>query len=158
MLPRARLDERAFDLGRRPWVISQHAVPAAISLGLALGWLALSWWHPTITYHLGAPLVAAAWPIVLRARLRHRAARRDALLAAAGATLLALAGTAVATAAHLVDGPTLIGRGSPAVEAVVLAGRGRRLEVVSTTLRPATVAMRADSLIVFGRRSLGRLR
>ena len=97
------------------------AVGAAASAALALIWLGLSWWHPHVTYHFGPPLAAAAWPIVLRARLRQRPSRNDVLAAVAGGFIVALAALAVAIAAGWLKGPTLIGRGSVPAEELVLA-------------------------------------
>lgn len=94
---------------------------AAASAGLALAWLALSWWHPTVTYHFGPALAAAAWPVALRARLRHRAHRGQALAAAGGGLAVALAALGAAMAAHWLRGPTLIGSGSVPAEELVLA-------------------------------------
>ncbi len=74
-------------------------LPAATSLTLALGWLALSRWHPTVTYHLGPPLVALAWPVLTRARARHQLDQRAAAVSAVAGTVLAL--LAVALAARL---------------------------------------------------------
>jgi hypothetical protein len=96
-------------------------LPGATSLTLALGWLALSWWHPTVTYHLGPPLVALAWPVLTRARVRHQLGQRAAAVSALAGTVLALLAVALAAAAHLLEGPTLIDRGSAAVEGLVLA-------------------------------------
>ena len=98
-----------------------HAVGAAASAALALIWLGLSWWHPHVTYHFGPPRAAAAWPIVLRARLRRRPSRNDVLAAVAGGFIVAMAALAVAVAEGWLRGPTLIGRGSVPAEEVVLA-------------------------------------
>jgi hypothetical protein len=88
---------------------------AAASGSLALAWLALSWWHPKLSYHFGPPLAAAAWPVLLRARLR-TPARLAAALTAVSAGLL------VAMAAHWLRGPALIGAaGSVPAEEVVLS-------------------------------------
>jgi hypothetical protein len=94
---------------------------AAASAVFALGWLGLSWWHPSVTYHFGPPLAAAAWPVPLRARLRHPARRRPALAAVSGGLLIAMAVLAVAAAAGWLRGPTLAGHGSVPAEEVVLA-------------------------------------
>ena len=74
-----------------------------------------------MTYHFGPPLAAAAWPIVLRARLRQRPSRNDVLAAVAGGFTVAMAALAVAIAAGWLKGPTLIGRGSVPAEELVLA-------------------------------------
>jgi hypothetical protein len=94
---------------------------AAASAAFALAWLGLSWWHPALTYHFGPPLAAAAWPVLLRARLRHPARRGPALAAVSGGLLIAMAALAVAAAAGWLRGPTLVGRGSVHAEEVVLA-------------------------------------
>jgi hypothetical protein len=100
---------------------SAHAVGAAGSVLFALAWLALSWWHPALTYHFGPPLAAAAWPIVLRARLQHPARRPVALAAVSGGLAIAMAALGIATGAHWLRGPTLIGTGSVPAEEVALA-------------------------------------
>lgn len=94
---------------------------AAVSTSLALAWLALSWWHPALTYHFGPPLAAAAWPFVLRAWLRRPARRAIALTAVSGGFVIAMAALGVAIAAHWLRGPTLIGLGSVPAEEVLLA-------------------------------------
>ena len=94
---------------------------AAASAAFALAWLALSWWHPTLTYHFGPPLAAAAWPVLVRARLRHPARRGPALAAVSGGFLVAMAALGIALAAHWLRGPTLLGRGSVPAEEVLLA-------------------------------------
>jgi hypothetical protein len=97
-----------------------NRTPAALSLTLALGWLALSWWHPTTTYHLGPPLVALAWPVLVRARAHHQLGQRTAAAAAFGGIVVAMLAIGVAGVAQLLHGPTLIGRGNATVEGIVL--------------------------------------
>ena|SRR5215472_2012833 len=97
-----------------------HATGAAASAAFALAWLALSWWHPALTYHFGPPLAAAAWPVLLRGRLRHPARHGLALVAVGGGFLVAMAALGVAIAAGWLRGPTLIGAGSVPAEEVVL--------------------------------------
>src|SRR5260370_23740746 len=99
-----------------------HVKGAAVSIFLALAGLALSWWHPALTYHFGPPLAAAAWPFVLRAWLRRPARRAIALTAVFGGFAIAMAALGVAIAAHWLRGPTLIGLGSVPAEEVLLAG------------------------------------
>jgi hypothetical protein len=69
--PAAQRTDRALSHGYR--------AGAATSLCLGLAWLVLSWWHPAVTYHFGPPLAAVAWPVLLRARLRHPVRRGHAL-------------------------------------------------------------------------------
>jgi hypothetical protein len=42
-------------------------VAAGLFASLVIGavWMLLALWHPTMTYHLGPALVAAAWPLTL---------------------------------------------------------------------------------------------
>ena len=101
--------------------VRAHVAGAAASAAFALAWLALSWWHPTLTYHFGPPLAAAAWPVLVRARLRHPARRGPALAAVSGGFLVAMAALGIALPAHWLRGPTLLGRGSVPAEEVVLA-------------------------------------
>jgi hypothetical protein len=98
-----------------------HVTGAAASAAFALAWLGLSWWHPTVTYHFGPPLAAAAWPVLLRARLRHPARRGPALAAVSGGFVIAMAALGIAAAAQWLRGPTLLGRGSVPAEEVLLA-------------------------------------
>ena len=98
-----------------------HATGAAASAVFALAWLGLSWWHPSVTYHFGPPLAAAAWPVLLRAQLRHPARRGPALAAVFGGFLVAVAALGIAAAARWLRGPTLLGRGSVPAEEVLLA-------------------------------------
>jgi len=105
--------------GRTP--VRGHVKGAAVSIFLALAWLALSCWHPALTYHFGPPLAAAAWPFVLRAWLRRPARRAIALTAVFGGFAIAMAALGVAIAAHWLRGPTLIGLGSVPAEEVLLA-------------------------------------
>jgi hypothetical protein len=120
-----------------PGPMRAHITGAATSAAFALAWLGLSWWHPSLTYHFGPPLAAAAWPVLLRARLRHPASRGPALAAVGGGFLVAMAALGAAVAAHWLRGPTLIGSGHVPAEEVVLtvvaaawgwrvAGRRRR--------------------------------
>jgi hypothetical protein len=74
-----------------------------------------------VTYHFGPALAAAAWPVLLRARLRHRARRGQALAAAGAGFGVAMAALGVAFAEHWLRGPTLIGVGSVPAEELVLA-------------------------------------
>ena len=102
-----------------------HATGAAASAVFALAWLGLSWWHPSVTYHFGPPLAAAAWPVLLRAQLRHPARRGPALAAVFGGFLVAVAALGIAAAARWLRGPTLLGRGSvPAEEALLAVAAG----------------------------------
>jgi hypothetical protein len=94
---------------------------AAASGCIALAWLALSWWHPLLTYHFGPPLAAAAWPLLLRARQRRPARRGQALAAVTGGILTAMAALGIAVAANWLRGPTLIRSGGVPVEEVALA-------------------------------------
>ena len=94
---------------------------AAASTVFAVAWLALSWWHPAVTYHFGPPLATAAWPVSLRARLRHPARPGQALAAVGGGFAIAMAALGAAMAAHWLRGPTLAGRGSVPAEEVLLA-------------------------------------
>jgi len=110
-------------LARRPPLIhaATHVLPAASSLVAAMAWVGLSWWHPTVTYHLGPLIVAAAWPVLLRARIGHPVGRTHAFVSALGGLLLAGIAVGIAATAHLLGGPTLIDRGSATIESVLTA-------------------------------------
>ena len=101
--------------------VRAHMAGATASAAFALAWLGLSWWHPSLTYHFGPPLAAAAWPVLLRARLRHPARRGPALASVSGGFVIAMAALGIAAAAHWLRGPTLLGRGSVPAEEVLLA-------------------------------------
>src|SRR5258708_39850191 len=94
---------------------------AAAGAACALAGLGMSWWHPAVTYHFGPPLAAAAWPVLLRARLRRPARRVQVLAAVVGGFLVAMAALGVGTGAGWLRGPTLIGAGNGPAEEVILA-------------------------------------
>lgn len=86
-----------------------------------LAWLGLSWWHPTVTYHLRPLIVAAAWPVLLRARTEGPIGQGHSLVAAVGGLFFAATAVAIAATAHLLEGPSLIDRGTALDESVVVA-------------------------------------
>jgi hypothetical protein len=110
-------------LAARPPLIHRttHVLPAASSLMAALAWVGLSWWHPTVTYHLGPLIVAAAWPVLLRARIGHQVGSTEAVVSALGGLVLAAIAVGIAATAHLLEGPTLIDRSSATIESVLTA-------------------------------------
>jgi hypothetical protein len=126
-------------LAARPPLIhgAAHVLPAASSLMAALAWVGLSWWHPTVTYHLGPLIVAAAWPLLLRARIGYPVGRPHAVVAALGGLILAGIAVGIAAAAHLLEGPTLIDRGSAIIESglTALIGGAWGLRVASRRRR-----------------------
>ncbi len=107
--PRARVSGRGW-------------VPLA-SLGLAAVWVGLAVWHPTTTYHLGPVLTAAAWPRLARGLARKPLQPVVAVVATAGGTAAALGALALLAVLHALQGPTLLGGGSPIGAG---AGTGRR--------------------------------
>ena len=93
----------------------------AIGTGvIALAWIALALWRPTVTYHLAPFLVAGAWPFLLR-RGPLRVADTDALCAAAASFATAIASGLVLVLADSMRGPTLWDRGHAMLEVVPLA-------------------------------------
>ncbi|HZD69705.1 MAG TPA: glutaredoxin domain-containing protein [Actinomycetes bacterium] len=94
------------------------------SVGLAALWVGLAAWHPTTTYHLGPALAAAAWPRLARWRASRRLEPLAAAVAVAGGAATALSGLALLVALHALQGPTLLGRHSPIVEALALLAVG----------------------------------
>jgi hypothetical protein len=74
-----------------------------------------------LTFHFGPPLAAAAWPVLLRVRLRRPARRVQVLAAVVGGFLVAMAALGVGAAAGWLRGPTLIGAGNVPAEEVILA-------------------------------------
>ncbi|HZD75333.1 MAG TPA: glutaredoxin domain-containing protein [Actinomycetota bacterium] len=94
------------------------------SVGLAALWAGLAIWHPTTTYHLGPLLAAAAWPRLERWRAGQPLRPRAAAVAAIGGAVVALGTLGLLVALGALGGPTLIGRGGPATESLVLLGLG----------------------------------
>jgi hypothetical protein len=96
----------------------------AVGTGLiALVWIGLAVWRPTVTYHLAPFLVAGAWPFLLR-RGPLRVANADALRAAAAAFAVAIACALVLMLADAMRGPTLWDQGHAMLEVVPLAFAG----------------------------------
>lgn len=92
----------------------------------AVVWSALVIWRPTTTWHLAPLIVAAAWPWVATQDSPSRAAsaRRHVLRAGGGGLGSALVLTLILSSAGRLDGPTWTGRGTPVVEALLLAVAG----------------------------------
>ena len=137
-LPQADLATSEQPAARPPLIHgATHVLPAASSLMAALAWVGLSWWHPTVTYHLGPLIVAAAWPVLVRARIGHPVGRPHAFVAALGGLVVAGIAVGIASTAHLLEGPTLIDRGSATVESVLtaLVGSAWGLRVASRRRR-----------------------
>ncbi|HEX9035348.1 MAG TPA: DUF427 domain-containing protein [Streptosporangiaceae bacterium] len=129
-----------------------HARAGGVAALVVLAWLALSWWHPRVTYHFGPPLAAVAWPVTVRALSGGPAGWRTALAAAAGGVGLAVAGVAVAAGLHWLAGPTLAGRGGvPAEELILIAAAVAWAARVMLRDRPAWF-LRAEPRMPDGRR------
>ena len=94
---------------------------AAVGAGLlALAWIALALWRPTVTYHLAPFLVAGAWPFLLR-NGPLRVANADALRAAVAGLGLTILTALVLVGADAMRGPTLWDRGHAFLEVVPIA-------------------------------------
>lgn len=98
------------------------------SLLFALLWVALAVARPSTTFHL-APLIAAAWPAV-----GEREPKRAAAMAVVG-FLIAGAATLVLSVSGLLQGPSLLPWGGPALESVVTGGVGASVGVVPSLFR-----------------------
>ena len=96
----------------------------ALGTGLvALAWVGLGLWRPTVTYHLAPFLAAGAWPFLLR-RGPLRVADIDAIRAAAAAFAITIACALVLVLADAMRGPTLWDQGHAMLEVVPLAAAG----------------------------------
>ena len=87
---------------------------------LAVAWVALAVWRPTVTYHLAPFLVAGAWPFLLR-NGPLRVANVDAMKAAIGGLLITIVTALVLLGFDLMRGPTLWDRGHATLEVVPIA-------------------------------------
>lgn len=87
---------------------------------IAVGWVALALWRPTVTYHLAPFLVAGAWPFLLR-NGPLRVADIDARRAALAGLLVTMVAAAVLLVADAMRGPTLWDRGHAMLEVVPIA-------------------------------------
>lgn len=85
----------------------EHLRGGAWSVLVAVAWVVLAAWRPTVTFHLAPVFVAAAWPVGLRGAGPLRVAPVDAARGAVAAALIALATTMALYAADLLRGPTL---------------------------------------------------
>lgn len=93
----------------------------ALGAGLiAVAWVALAIWRPTVTYHLAPFLVAGAWPYFLR-NGPLRVANIDAMRAAAAGLALSVATALVLVGLDLMRGPTLWDRGHAMLEVIPIA-------------------------------------
>lgn len=101
------------------------------SIAFALVWVALAALRPTTTFHL-APLIVAMWP-TLTANDRQGSARG----ASVGFGIAAVV-TAVLSVAGLLEGPSLLPWGGPALESLVAAGTGALLGIAQSAMRHRT--------------------
>ncbi len=101
----------------------EHRRGAIGSGVIALAWVGLAVWRPTVTYHLAPFLVAGAWPFLLR-RGPLRVANADAMRAAVAAVAITIASALVLLIADAMRGPTLWDRGHAMLEVVPLALAG----------------------------------
>lgn len=95
-----------------------HLLGAGAAVVVAVAWVVLAWWRPTVTFHLAPVFVAAAWAVALRRGGALRVAPSDAARGAAGGALVAVAVTTLLGAADLLRGPTLWDSGPVLLEVV----------------------------------------
>lgn len=93
-------------------------------MAVAVAWTLLAISHPTVTFHLGPVLVAAAWPVGLRRGAAVRVASADALRGALGGLLVTAVAAFVLVALDAMRGPTLWGSGHAVVEVIPAALAG----------------------------------
>lgn len=94
----------------------------------ALIWVAIVLVRPTTTFHL-APLIVAMWPGVTDSESRGAATLSAIGFVIAAGTTLAL------SAAGLLQGPTLLPWGGPAVESLVAAAIGGLIGLFPGSIR-----------------------
>ena len=102
--------------------------PVLAGAAAAAFWVALAWWRPTTTWHLGPLLVAAAPGLASASDGQTREDRPDRVavmrrLAVTGA-LAAAALSVVLAAAGLLEGPTVVGLGPALPEALAVSAVG----------------------------------
>lgn len=106
-----------------------HVVGVATSVVIALGWVLLTMWRPTATFHLAPLLVALAWPYSTRARLGRPATRDEATLPVLGGIAVGLGATLVLMSAGNLEGPTFWGSNDAPFESVLMTFIGAALGV-----------------------------
>lgn len=102
---------------------ADHRRAAVGSLAVAIAWIVLALWRPTVTYHLAPFLIAGAWPYLLR-RGPLRVANIDAARGAMGAFVVTIVAAMMIVAADAMRGPTLWGRGHAVLEVAPFAVAG----------------------------------
>lgn len=95
------------------------ALGAIAPLAVTALWMALALRHPTVTYHFAPGVAAASWTAAL-AWSGRPVGRRARAIATTGGTVLALTATLVLQSRGALAGPTLVHRGSPLVEALIV--------------------------------------
>ena len=103
--------------------LADHRRGALAAAAIAVAWIVLALWRPTVTYHLAPFLVAGAWPF----RLRNgplRVANVDAMRGALAGFGVAVVTGLVLVAAGAMRGPTLWDQGHAMLEVVPIAAVG----------------------------------
>ena len=85
---------------------TDHRRGALGSILIAVAWVALALWRPSVTYHLAPFLVAGAWPFLLR-NGPLRVADVDAARGAIAGFVVTIAAALLLVATDAMRGPTL---------------------------------------------------
>lgn len=108
-------------------------VAVLISAGFAACWVVLAVTRPTVTYHLGPVLVAAAAPVARRIG-GGRLGWADAVATTAGSLSVALVTTAALAGLDRLAGPTVFGPGSALTESLAGAAFGALVGVLAAAV------------------------
>jgi hypothetical protein len=102
---------------------NEHVRGAAGSAVVAVVWIGLALWRPTVTYHLAPFIAAGTWSYLLRSGPL-RVANIDAARAAGGGFVLTMVAAVVIAALDAMRGPVLWGSGHAMLEVVPVAVAG----------------------------------
>lgn len=105
------------DGGERP---ARRGLNPVYLSGLAAGaWVALAFFRPELTFHLGPVLVGVLFPVGHRLSVRHRLTPVQAVATFVGGAINVGLATALLGWTGKLEGPSLLPFGGPALEAVV---------------------------------------
>jgi hypothetical protein len=101
---------------------------------LAALWVVLAWLNPDVTYHMAPPLVAAAFPLGHRLRVRQPLNGVQAFATFVGSMLNVAVPTAILAWADKLAGPSLLPTGGAVLESVVFGVAGGLAAAVMVAL------------------------
>ncbi len=101
---------------------------------LAAVWVVLAWLRPEDTFHLAPALVAVAFPVGHRLRVRKPLLPAQALATCIGAAINVAVPTGILAWADRLRGPSLLPTGGAVLEAVVFGAVGAVLAAVVVAL------------------------